>query len=1310
MVDQFTLISTLLSLGIISQIMANPQDYTVGWICALTIESVAAQAFLDDEHEGPREVAQNDNNNYALGRIGSHNIVIAVLPDGEYGTAVASAVARDMLGSFPNIRIGLLVGIAGGAPSPNHDIRLGDIVVSSRDGGKGGVFQYDFGKTIQNQSFQETGFLDQPPTVLRAAVSALKGRYDLKGHRLNDNVDTTLKNIKKRKKYARPPASSDRLYRSDFTHPSDSLEGCSVVCGDDSFHLLARAERDEEDDNPAIHYGLIASANQLMKDALVRDKLSAEKGVLCFEMEAAGLMNHFPCLVIRGICDYSDSHKNKEWQGFAAMVAAAYAKDLLRQIPPNKVEAERRIGEVLSSIGITLNDVRETSNVTRGIVETVRSNQQVAKVKEWLSPPDPSTNANHARQLRHEGTGEWFLNSAAFKEWKTGSRRHLWLYGLPGCGKTVLSTTILDHLTNIDDHITLDFFFDFSDTTKQTIDGMLRSLVFQLYKLGIDYSRELDGLFKSHRDGRDQPATKTLLGCLYTIMRDPIKIFLILDALDESTTRVEFLQWMKNVISTPELDHVRLIATGRPEAEFQREIPHLIGKDNCLLLDKDAINTDIRSYVVARLEQSPEFAKWASFPSVLEQIRNEIGSKPDGMFRWAACQLDSLETCLDREGIEIALRSLPQDLNETYNRILQRIPPERKHKAIRLLQFLVCTERPLTLKEAVDVIAVRIDSRPGYFDPEDRLPCPSEITRFCPSLVSVVQGSHGGQDAVEELQLAHFSVKEYLLNYQVQGFLHAEASIVITQTCLAYLSSLEEADTAIIKWQFPLAEYAAEIWIAHTGPAEVSKDVVASAVSFLKNDVLFWLWTRLHQPDRPWLKEPSGTDASCLYFACLAGLKETVKVLLSNNRNVNAQGGRYGTALQAASVEGHKEIVRLLLGEGADVNAQGGEFGTALGAASYKGHREIIRLLLDEGADVNAQGGDYGKALQAASEGGHKDVVRLLLDEGADVNAQGGDYGTAIQAASSMGHQEVVRLLLDEGADVNAQRGLYGNALYAASYEGHKEIIRLLLDEGADVNAQGGIYDNALYAASEGGQKDVVRLLLDEGADVHAQGGLCGSALGAASVEGHKEVVRLLLDEGANVNAQGGEYDTVLGVASYGGHKDVIQLLLDEGADVNAQGGNYGNALQAASDGGHKDVVRLLLDEGADVNAPCGCYGTALQAASARGCKDVVQLLLDEGADVNAQGGIYDNALYAASYKGHEEVVRLLLDEGADVNAQGGQFGTAFQAASEGGHEEIASLLWNASRSCWKYVIFGHHSLHCCHGYTTTHSRLQSGA
>jgi nucleoside phosphorylase len=136
--------------------MSNPNDYSVGWICAISTEYVAAQAFFDETHDGPEYVSQNDNNDYTLGKIGKHNVVIAVLPDGEYGTASAAFVATSMLNSFPNVRIGLMVGIGGGAPTQKHDIRLGDIVVSAPGNGEGGVLQYDFGKTIQGQSFQIT--------------------------------------------------------------------------------------------------------------------------------------------------------------------------------------------------------------------------------------------------------------------------------------------------------------------------------------------------------------------------------------------------------------------------------------------------------------------------------------------------------------------------------------------------------------------------------------------------------------------------------------------------------------------------------------------------------------------------------------------------------------------------------------------------------------------------------------------------------------------------------------------------------------------------------------------------------------------------------------------------------------------------------------------------------------------------------------------------------------------------------------------------------------------------------------------------
>lgn len=323
-------------------------DYTVGWICAITTEYVAARALLDKIHGEPEYVSPKDENIYTLGEVGKHNVVVAVLPDGEYGIATAANVAGDMMNSFPNLRFGLLVGIGGGAPTPEHDIRLGDIVVGAPLHGKGGVIQYDFGKTIQGKKFHETGVLNQPPRLLKAAVNDLGAQYEEEGHHLEDAITTALNRLPRlQNRYRRPDQRSDKLYQSNFIH-QDYNSGCEATCGNDQLNLISRPERSQEEDNPAIHYGLIASANRLMKDAMTRDKLAAEKNVLCFEMEAAGLMNRFPCLVIRGICDYADSHKNEEWQGYAAMVAAAYAKDLLCRIPQSKINAQDKIVNIIS--------------------------------------------------------------------------------------------------------------------------------------------------------------------------------------------------------------------------------------------------------------------------------------------------------------------------------------------------------------------------------------------------------------------------------------------------------------------------------------------------------------------------------------------------------------------------------------------------------------------------------------------------------------------------------------------------------------------------------------------------------------------------------------------------------------------------------------------------------------------------------------------------------------------------------------------------------------------------------------------------
>lgn len=182
-----------------------------------------------------------------------------MLPDGEYGTSSAASVARDMLHSFPNVRIGLMVGIGGGAPSRKHDIRLGDIVVSTPRDGKGGVFQYDFGKTIQDQSFRPTGFLNRPPTILRAAVNGLKAQYESEGHQLEEAINSILKKKPRlQRKYKRADPSSDRLYQTGVTHPLNDEASCAAVCGNDPLNLIFRRERTENKDNLTVHYGLIA--------------------------------------------------------------------------------------------------------------------------------------------------------------------------------------------------------------------------------------------------------------------------------------------------------------------------------------------------------------------------------------------------------------------------------------------------------------------------------------------------------------------------------------------------------------------------------------------------------------------------------------------------------------------------------------------------------------------------------------------------------------------------------------------------------------------------------------------------------------------------------------------------------------------------------------------------------------------------------------------------------------------------------------------------------------------------------------------
>jgi nucleoside phosphorylase len=313
--------------------MSEPsiEDYTIGWICALQEEYEAACRMLDDEFNGPETSEVNDNNTYVFGCVSGHNVVIGCLPEGRYGTSSAASVARDMVRSFPNLRFALMVGIGGGAPTREKDIRLGDVVVSVPQGGFGGVVQYDFGKRLSDGRFEQTSQLNAPPEVLLGAIPEMRRRYN--DPRKLDKISEYLKRMDDMPDYQRPP--NDRLYRAGYKHKGG--ENC-VNCEADGLEERSQRKPGRE---VTVHYGIIASANSVMKNATERDKYAKypELNVLCFEMEAGGLMNNFPCLVIRGICDYSDSHKNDDWHKYAALTAAAYARELLHVLKRVRVTA-----------------------------------------------------------------------------------------------------------------------------------------------------------------------------------------------------------------------------------------------------------------------------------------------------------------------------------------------------------------------------------------------------------------------------------------------------------------------------------------------------------------------------------------------------------------------------------------------------------------------------------------------------------------------------------------------------------------------------------------------------------------------------------------------------------------------------------------------------------------------------------------------------------------------------------------------------------------------------------------------------------
>ncbi|KAF4880678.1 Vegetative incompatibility protein HET-E-1 [Colletotrichum siamense] len=409
----------------------------------------------------------------------------------------------------------------------------------------------------------------------------------------------------------------------------------------DSSQEIKRQPRSSTE--PVIHNGVIASGNSMVKDGVSRDEIlrRIDSNCICFEMEAAGLMRTFPCIVVRGVCDYADTHKNDRWQNYAAAAAAAYAKELLLQVDPADLEQARSIKEIMDGLTDKVSVITLNTEETRQNTQDLKKLAQREKVEKLLSAFERSTVHNTTRNQHHKDTGQWLFQNYDYLSWKQALKSLLWLYGKPGSGKTILSSTIIEDLKLSEASVkspaglsnpVLYFYFAFNDSRRQSLDDAIRSLIHQLYRQSELASDKFDLELDHNTQHHD---TKFFSRAFRTMVEGSAGACIVLDALDECQTRADFsenqglLSWIKGLIESNV--NIRFLITSRQEYDIKSTLG---GKaDYRVGLDGPSVTRDIEMYVSGSMSKHDGLKRWSSseHEDLREQIKRDLTKNADGM-------------------------------------------------------------------------------------------------------------------------------------------------------------------------------------------------------------------------------------------------------------------------------------------------------------------------------------------------------------------------------------------------------------------------------------------------------------------------------------------------------------------------------------------------------------------------------------------------------------------------------------------------------------------------------------------------------
>ena len=621
---------------------------------------------------------------------------------------------------------------------------------------------------------------------------------------------------------------------------------------------------------------------------------------------------------------------------------------------------------------------------------------------------------------------------------------------------------------------------------------------------------------------------------------------------------------------------------------------------------------------------------------------------------------------------------MPENLDETYDRILLNIPPEYEREAYSALQYLAVAPCSVSVADVAEAVA--IDRECHTFDPEDRLADPFDIVEVLSSLVTyssaqialniddASNGRYAGAERATGLRLSHYSVKEYLLSDRLRNkgasklyISIYEAHKCIAEACLTYLLWFDHPGSVSLGFilDFPFGLYAARNWYHHARIAYQSPELRPEGKGTLTRmcvDLLspersssFINWLKLSDPYR----FGQGTNfnrtlekmPTPLFYACYLGLHEVVKILVGAGADLigSNSGNNMSsvTPLNGAINGGNEAVVKFLLDCGTNVNFVSEWGRTPLHQAASYGHEMIVELLIKHGAHLEARTGPTIP----------ESVVQLPAEDPLkqfhEFNGFTGDIETRQKISLSLTKYLVKKHMFLES------RHFETKPINDWTRFGYGSFLKTLLYSGDQVEIKSATGWTPLHEASWSGHEGVVMQLQLWGADVEAKTRYGWTPMHFAAWHGHEAVVQQLIDGGSSIDVKNVYGWTPLHSASFRGHENVVRLLLNCGADIEAETGYGWTAVFGAFADEHENVLALLLEKGADPNAHNSYGGTVLISTARAGAERATRLLLQKGADPSIKTVYGSTAIQEAYLRGHKTIARLLQSyacEGSAVN------------------------------------------------------------